>query len=73
MKKAYCIKCNKYRNFKNSKISYFSNKTLVSEGFFFHKYIYIIPLHCGITPLITFFYFKIKNHFKYFIFISLVR
>ena len=35
MKKAYCIKCNKYRNFKNSKISYFFNKILVSEGFFF--------------------------------------
>ena len=29
MKKIYCIKCNKYRKFKNPKISYIFNKTLV--------------------------------------------
>ena len=29
MKKTYWIKCNKYRNFKNSKISYIFDETLI--------------------------------------------
>ena len=29
VKKIYCIKCNKYRSFKNTKISYTFEKTLV--------------------------------------------
>ena len=29
MKKIYCFECNKYRKFKNLKISYIYNKTLV--------------------------------------------
>ena len=29
MKKIYCINCNKYRKFKNSKISYIFDQTLV--------------------------------------------
>ena len=30
MKKIYCINCNKYRKFKNSKISYIFDQTVLS-------------------------------------------
>ena len=40
MKKIYCIKYNKYRKFKNSKISYIFDKTLVLS---------IIVGDCGIN------------------------
>ena len=33
MKKIYCIKCNKNRKFKNPKITYFLNRTLVLSLF----------------------------------------
>ena len=53
MKKIYCIKCNKYRKFKNPKISYIFDKTLVLS---------IISDKCGSKDEK---YFRNKNHLRH--------
>ena len=43
----------------------------ISEEFFSHVCLPNSTLHCGITPLIICFDFKIKNYFNCYFFISL--
>ena len=54
MKKIYCIKCNKYRKFKNPKIPYIFDKTL------------IIPIICDKCGSNDKTYLPNKNRLRYY-------